>query len=148
MRKAVRAIILHDGKLVVMHRNKFGKEYDTLPGGDIEMGETPEQTLLREVEEETSVKIGDYRLVFIEDAGFWGMQHIYLCEYVSGEPKLRDDSIEMAINKLGNNIHEAMWRPLDELEDTPFFSDNLKQRILLGVKNGFPEQPESFATQH
>jgi ADP-ribose pyrophosphatase YjhB (NUDIX family) len=45
MRKAVRAIIIKDDKLLVMNRNKFGKVYDTLPGGNVEIGETLEQAL-------------------------------------------------------------------------------------------------------
>lgn len=55
IRKAVRAIIIKEGQLLIMHRNKFGQEYDTLPGGNIEVGETPEQALYRELEEETMV---------------------------------------------------------------------------------------------
>lgn len=45
MRRAVRAIIIKDKQLLVMHRNKFGTEYETLPGGNIEVGETPEQAV-------------------------------------------------------------------------------------------------------
>ena len=41
----VRAIVVKENKLLVMHRNKFGHEYDTLVGGGIDVGETPEQAL-------------------------------------------------------------------------------------------------------
>ena len=38
------------------------------------------------------------RLVFVENAGdIYGMQYIYLCEYVGGEPALNPESDEYAI---------------------------------------------------
>ena len=55
MRTAVRAIIIKDNNLLVMHRNKFGNEYLTLVGGGVELNETKEQALVREVIEETSI---------------------------------------------------------------------------------------------
>ena len=38
MRRASRGIVIKDNNLLVMHRNKFGTEYDTLPGGNVEAG--------------------------------------------------------------------------------------------------------------
>lgn len=143
MRQAVRAIIIHDSKLLVMHRNKFGKEYDTLPGGNIEVGETPEQALAREIDEETTVLYKNPRLVFIEEAGMpYGTQLIFLCEFVSGAPTLRHDSEEEYINKLGKNLYQPGWLALSDLETRPFLSERLKRDIIAGVKNGFPTSPK------
>jgi 8-oxo-dGTP diphosphatase len=140
-RQAVRAIIVKDGNLLVMHRNKFGTEYETLPGGGVEIGEEPEAAIVRELAEETSITISNHRLVFIEEAGNpFGTQLIYLCEYVSGEPKLAEDSEESQINKLGHNLYEPKWVPLESLPKLPFVSEKLKVAIIDGVKNGFPDQ--------
>lgn len=140
-RQAVRAIVIKDGALLVMHRNKFGTEYETLPGGGVEMGETPEAAVVRELAEETSVMISSHRLVFIEEAGDpFGTQLIYLCDYVSGEPRLAEASEEAQINKLGQNLYEPMWVSLESLPQLPFLSEKLKQTIIDAVKNGFPEQ--------
>lgn len=142
MRRAVRAIIIKDGNLLVMHRNKFGTEYETLPGGNIELGETAEQALLREVDEETTVVYKDPRLMFVEEAGDpYGTQFVYLCEYVSGEPVLRPDSEEAVINKMGKNLYEPMWVKLSDLGGMPFVSERLKRAVLHAVHNGFPTSP-------
>jgi 8-oxo-dGTP diphosphatase len=142
MRRAVRAIIIHENQLLVMHRNKFGKEYDTLPGGNIEIGETPEQALLREVGDETSVLYKNPRLVFAEEAGApYGTQYVYVCDYVSGTPALKHDSEEAAIHRMGQNLYEPKWLSLDDLPSVPFVSERLKRAILHALKNGFPEQP-------
>lgn len=142
MRKAVRAIIIHENKLLVMHRNKFGKEYYTLVGGGIDFGETASQALYRELQEETGVVFNNARLVFVQEAGDpYGTQYIYLCDYVSGEPRLDPTSAEAEINKLGQNLYETMWLDLTALPEVPFVVEKLKQAILDGVKHGFPEEP-------
>jgi mutator protein MutT len=142
MRRASRAIIIKDNQLLVMHRNKFGTEYDTLPGGNIELGETPEQALEREVGEETMIRFKAARLVFLEHADpLYGDQYIYLCEYVSGEPQLHPESEEIRINKLGQNLYEPAWLPLSTLPATPFKSEHIKTALLDALKNGWPDKP-------
>jgi ADP-ribose pyrophosphatase YjhB (NUDIX family) len=142
MRRAARAIIIHDGKLLVMHRNKFGTEYDTLPGGNVELGESLEQAALREVIEETSVQINNLRLVFVEEAGNpYGTQYIFLANYMSGEPKLHENSEEAHINKLGQNLYEPKWVELADLPKLPFVSEKLKQTIIQAYDSGFPDKP-------
>lgn len=141
MRKAVRAIVIRDGNLLVMHRNKFGTEYETLPGGAIEIGEQPEAAMLRELQEETSITVTNPRLVYIEDAGdMYGLQYIYLCEYVSGEPQLAPDSPEAPIHAMGKNLYEPKWVAMAELPNLPFVSEKLKTAVVEGFTNGFPEQ--------
>lgn len=147
MRRAVRAIVIKDGNLLVMHRNKFGKEYETLPGGNIEVGESPEQALLRELGEETSVVVETDRLVFVEHAGDpYGTQYIFLCKYVSGEPTLAPDSEEALINKLGQNLYEPKWVAIQDLPNLPFLSEKLKQAIINAVATEFPIQAIEFAS--
>lgn len=142
MRQAVRAIIIRDNHLLVMHRNKFGTEYDTLPGGNIEMGESAEQALYREVHEETMIHFESPKLVLVEESGHpYGTQFVYLCHYVSGEPVLHPESEEAKINVLGKNLYEPRWVELSKLPDMPFVSERLKRAVVHGAKHGFPEQP-------
>src|SRR5438105_15315498 len=100
MRKAVRAIVIKDDYLLVMKRNKFGSEYYTLIGGKIDLNETPEQAIIREVKEETGLDVGNPRLLYIEEAGVpFGTQYIYWCDLVrDGEPKLDSHSPEAPIH--------------------------------------------------
>ena len=79
-RTSARAIVIKDGKLLVMYRNKFGNKYVTLPGGKVEIGETPEQAVVREVREEATITAENPRLVFVDHADFYGQQLVYLCE--------------------------------------------------------------------
>ncbi len=59
IRKAVRCYLIKDEKVVVTkykERNKKFGYYD-IPGGKIEEGETSEQTAIREMKEETGLKV-------------------------------------------------------------------------------------------
>lgn len=141
MRRAVRAIVFKDNSLLVIKRNKFGTKYCTLPGGGIEMSESAEDALKREMAEETGLSLGNARLIFIEHAGApYGDQYVYLVDFLGGDPELRPDSIEASINSLGQNTYEPAWLPIQELAQSHFVSERVKQAIIAGVKNGFPKQ--------
>ena len=145
MRQAVRAIVIHDNKLLVMHRNKFGQQYYTLVGGGVGLGESPQQALVREIYEETGIQVTNPRHVFEEHAGDpYGTQHIFLCDYAGGEPALHPNSEEAKINKLGANLYTPMWLPLADLPGQPFVSERLKAAILDGLKNGFPSSAKTL----
>ena len=47
------AIILHEGKILAMHDER--SPYFYLPGGRVKMGETAEDAVIREIEEELNI---------------------------------------------------------------------------------------------
>lgn len=144
---AVRAIIIKENNLLVMKRDKFGKQYYTLIGGHVEMLESKEKALLREIHEETKVHIANPRLVYIEHSPApYGDQYVYLVDYVSGTPMLHEQSDEKQINKSGNNLYTPMWLPLSKLPEVTFRTKNIQQRILQGVADGFPTQVQEFSS--
>lgn len=146
MRKASRAIIIEDDKILLIKRNKFGLEYYTLPGGAVDMSETPEQTLVREMLEETSMNIVDFKLSYIEEAGnMYGTQYIYV-GHVNPikEPVIDQNAPEAKINELGKNLHQPVWLDIADLTKIPLRSQTLKEVILYAINNGFPNQPQTF----
>lgn len=88
-----------------------------LPKGAIDAGEKPEQTALREVEEETGLhaelihKLADIKYVYVRNWGdharVFKIVSFYLLLYRSG--KLGDIAPEMRIE-----VQRAFWLPLDE----------------------------------
>lgn len=148
MRKAVRAIVIKNNKLLVMHRNKFGAEYATLPGGNIELGETSEEALVRELHDETQFAVSNLRLVFIEHCEHpYGDQLIYLCDSSGTDPKLLPGSEEDVINKMGKNLYEPKWLPLHSLAHMPFVTKELKHHLQAAVADGWPESPIEFTSR-
>lgn len=63
--KAVHAYCFYRGKLVVVWAED--KQYWTLPGGGIEEGETIEEAVIREVEEESNMKVLKQVLLGVQD---------------------------------------------------------------------------------
>jgi ADP-ribose pyrophosphatase YjhB (NUDIX family) len=142
MKQVVRAIVVQNDQVLVMHRNKFGHKYYTLIGGGVYIGESLEQALIREVKEESGLRVVQSRLVFIEEAGaMYGTQHIYLCTVEGEGVQLSPDTEEAKINSLGQNIYTPMWVPFAGFEQLPFRTPLLQQAILLGVAHGFPAEP-------
>jgi 8-oxo-dGTP pyrophosphatase MutT (NUDIX family) len=143
MSKAARAIIVEDGKLLVMHRNKSGSEYFTLVGGRVNEGEEPEQTVVREVREETGLEVTSARLVFIEDhRAPYNVQYIYVCEIAPHGPvAVQDTSEEGFMNRLNINVHKPLWVEVKAFPRLYFRTPQLQQAIIQGLKNGFPNSP-------
>ncbi len=86
----------------------------SIPGGSIEVGERAEEAVVREVLEETSVRVRPVRVVVVTDlierdkAGrvrFHYSVADILCEYLGGEP--------MA----GTDAADARWVPVRELHE-------------------------------
>ena len=63
IRKAVRCYLIKDDKVVVTKYKEGNKKlgYYDIPGGKIEEGENPEQTAIREMKEETGLKVGNLK---------------------------------------------------------------------------------------
>lgn len=59
IRKAVRCYLIKDNKVVVIKYKQGNKKegYYDIPGGKIEEGENPEETAIREMKEETGLKV-------------------------------------------------------------------------------------------
>lgn len=142
VRISSRVIVSKDGALLMMRRNKYGDEFYALVGGGVDPGETPEQALYREVAEEASIEIANHRLVIIEDAGpRFGLQYIYVADYVAGEPALAPDSEELLLNQGGQNLYEPLWLPIDDFATADVRPNELQQLIADCLHGGFPDEP-------
>ena len=92
IRKAVRCYLVKDNKVVVT-KYKEGKKkagYYDIPGGKIEGEETPEQTAIREMKEETGLKIKNLKYkgnMIIEYPNRIFDFEVFICNESEGKPQ-------------------------------------------------------------
>lgn len=91
---ATKALILDGGKYLALHKSIAKHNLYELPGGRMEFGETAEETLTREIKEETSfivepIKLLDTWNYVAKDYQVTGI--IYLCKIEDGSLELSDE---------------------------------------------------------
>lgn len=79
-----------DGQLLLLRGKKFKGHY-VIPGGHIEIGETMEEALRREVREETGLEIKEYEIIGLQEALFpeaypESRHFIYIDYYCRAQP--------------------------------------------------------------
>jgi len=109
-------IVIKDQQILLIHRRKNGLEYWVFPGGHRQTGETGEDSVLREIEEETSILAQNPKLIFEKyDQDKKQKDFYYLCDWLSGKiPKLNG---EEAVRLNQNNFYEPLWLDLKDCRD-------------------------------
>ena len=129
-------VCIYDNKILLMHRINLEKpvgeqEYYVIPGGGVEDGETVEQAVVRELDEETSVMVSTGELIlkrYVTETD--RDEHYYVCTYVSGEPKLREDTNEFEEMKLGIHFYKPMWLALSEINNVTIYPLEVKNILV------------------
>lgn len=101
----VGGVVVRDGRVLLVRRGKpplLGRW--TIPGGTVELGETLEQALLRELQEETALRVAPVELLTVVDRIERDQQGVrfhfvivdYLCRWLAGEAAAGSDALEVA----------------------------------------------------
>tara|TARA_Y100000590_G_C15695487_1_gene1004970 strand:+ start:1373 stop:1846 length:474 start_codon:yes stop_codon:yes gene_type:complete len=105
---AVASLVIYKDNLLLVKKNKSDNLW-SLPGGAVELGETLETALKREVMEETTIEIEVLSLINNLDIIRFDnnknirlhyVLSIYEGKYIDGEPKYGDDVVDAAWHKL------------------------------------------------
>ena len=122
---AVHALILNENNKVLTLRrsgvNDYKPLYWDIPGGTVDVGETVENALEREIREETSLIIKPIKPIYVysnldQVPKRQTAQIIYLCKYISGEvvlnPEEHDEFKWVDYNELKNHKNIAFLEAL------------------------------------
>ena len=127
---SVKALIKRDNTFLLLRERLHKGDVWDLPGGKIQYGESVEQALKREIQEELDLKINIIKL-----AGIWHFislhhkQHVvcitYICE-VEGDLK-----IDTSKNPADENFTDMKWLTVDEILsiNDPSITESLKMLL-------------------
>jgi len=102
----VGAVLIHEGRVLLIRRGKEPlRGRWVVPGGTVELGETLEQALVREIQEETGLVVRPLEVVAVfdriqRDADRVDYHYVivdYLCDYVAGEARAGSDAEAVAL---------------------------------------------------
>jgi len=122
------AIIIKDGKVLLIHRKKKGKEYWVFPGGGIEDVETGEEAVIREVKEETGLTCTKVELAFNVQTFEDGNIHpYYFCETENGDVMLGGPE---AKRQSEENWYRLEWTRIEDVLGINLVPESAKQKFL------------------
>lgn len=115
-----------ENKIFLMKSHKWNGKY-VIPGGHVELGETLEETLIREVKEETGLDIFDIKFLnfqeFIFDPAFWKKRHFIFFDFAC-----KTNSTKVKLNSEGQ---EFVWVSVeDALKLVESYTRNAIQKYL------------------
>lgn len=128
--ESARGIVIHDNKVLLIYRKKFGQEYYISPGGAVGVNEKTEDTVIREIKEETNIDVTVTGIAYEyvdERNGFEYKHTCYLCKATGNVDDLRILGEETQYAK-DVNYYEPVWIPLGEVTKLPV-TEELKEYI-------------------
>lgn len=141
-RKGAFAVAIYDGKILLSWPN-YSPDRPELPGGGVEQGESIEQALIREIEEEAGVICTGLEadVAYTQQVNFYANFEEEFWEYDQTYWLLSEESAR-ALYFDGKRKPEdalyAQWLSLNELEDTPIHAihDMALRQLLKDQKVG------------
>ena len=132
MKVRVTGILLKNEALLLLHQDVENLRSWSLPGGTVEEGETLEEALIREMQEETGLEVAVGELLYVSDHIKKDRHVVHLTFLVSA----RGGELGNITPGLDTNeIKDVAFVPVNELEAYGF-SAKFQQL----VKDGFPNK--------
>ena len=126
-------MIIHEGKILAMHDQR--SPYYYLPGGRVQLGETVEEAVLREIREELEIDAKIIRPLWFNQGFFTedvsGEQFHEICIYFLvdiSHTDLLSRGNQFVLNE-NNQRHAFEWLEFDRLKDEYFYPIFLKEQI-------------------
>jgi len=126
----VAALIVRDDKILLAEHEKGGRRYWLLPGGGMEYGESTEETLKRELLEESGLEIEVGDLLWVVDS-VPSDRHRHVLNLIL-TAKALDSELHPHPDRV---LRDVCWKPVAELPNLTLYPDT-RTEILDYIRTG------------
>ena len=143
MRIRAGVVLIEADKVALIERHRAGRHYYVFPGGGMDEDETPEQAAVREMEEETGLRVTVQRMVAEIHFGL-SIQYYYLAERVGGEFGTGggEEYTDADPEDPTEGVYVPVWMSLEELSTHEnVYPADVATLVVDAVKVGWPEEP-------
>jgi 8-oxo-dGTP diphosphatase len=143
MRVRAGVVLIESRKVALIERHRAGKHYYTFPGGGVKKGETPEDAAVREMEEETGLRVTIRRKLAEIHFGL-SDQVYYLVDKLDG--KFGTGTGKELTNSDPDDptkgVYTPIWMSVDELpQHENVYPVDLAALVVDATNVGWPEEP-------
>lgn len=123
------AIVLFDGnRVLLMRRLRDGRTYYTVPGGQIEAGESPEEAAARELAEEAGLQARIDGLLLQVNRPEYGEEFFFVAHSYEGTPSFANAPENAWASD--DNRYALEWVEMARLAETPLLPAEVKNHLL------------------
>jgi len=143
MRVRSGVVLIENGKVALIERHRAGKHYYVFPGGGVDEGETPEQAAIREMEEETGLRVTVQRK--LAEIHFGLSEQVYfLVDRLDGKfgTGMGEEFTDSDPDDPTEGVYIPIWMPLEELpQHENIYPADVAVLVLNAVNVGWPVEP-------
>ena len=143
MRIRAGIVLIEDDKVSLIERFRDGNHYFVFPGGGVDEGETPQEAAVREMEEETGLRVTVKRELAKIHFGL-SFQIYYLVERVSGKygTGTGEEFTDADPDDPTEGIYIPIWMPVEELsEHENIYPVDVRELVLKSMSSSWPDEP-------
>jgi 8-oxo-dGTP diphosphatase len=139
MRNRAGIILIEENKLALIERHRAGRHYFAFPGGGIDEGESPQQTAVREAQEELGIRVEIIQKV--AEVIFNGKtQHYFLVKKINGEFGTGTGEEYKDYDPIHGTFHPLLM-PLGDVLNNNVLPRELAEFVVHSAKEGWPAEP-------
>ena len=139
-RRRAAAFIISGDRIALIERHRQERHYFVFPGGGVEIDESPEDTVVREVHEELGLQVKVQRLAV--EVWYHHIPHYYFSveiiggEFGSGQGKEYTDPFDPWIGTFS-----PKWLPITDLLNQPVLPSPVARWITTCHPHAWPQRP-------